>query len=122
MRTDDIDYTSIMRIIYMIFPERHPMRFTRSIHRIFTLFALCAVMVMGVTPAQASPLHIDITRGNVEPVPIAVPDLPGSSVGAEIMRVVAADLERSGLFRPIAKESYIEQISLQTSVPRFADW
>ncbi|MFW0776482.1 MAG: Tol-Pal system beta propeller repeat protein TolB [Rickettsiales bacterium] len=72
-------------------------------------------------PAHAG-LRIDITRGNVDPLPIALPDLPGSSVGADIMRVVAADLERSGLFKPISKQAFIEQITAQTSTPRFGDW
>ena len=98
------------------------MRFTRSIHRILSLITLGSAIILGSATAQAAPLHIDITRGNVEPVPIALPDLPGSSTGAEIMRVVSADLERSGLFRPIAKESFIEQVTVNTSVPRFADW
>lgn len=74
----------------------------------------------------ASPVHavlsIDITHGNVEPMPIALPDLPGGTTGIDIMRVVAADLERSGLFKPLDKEAFIEQITPQTSLPRFADW
>lgn len=98
------------------------MRFTRSIHRILSLVSLTIAISLGSSAALAAPLHIDITRGNVEPVPIALPDLPGHSIGAEIMRVVSADLERSGLFRPIAKESFLEQITVNTSVPRFADW
>jgi len=72
-------------------------------------------------PAQAT-LHIDITKGNAEPLPIALPDLAGSGVGMEIMQVVSADLERSGLFRPIAKQAFIEQIDAQTVTPRFSDW
>lgn len=80
------------------------------------LGALCAA------PAQAAPLHLDITKGNIEPMPIALPDLSGSQVGVDIMRVVSADLERSGLFRPISPSSFIEQVSATTSVPRFADW
>ncbi len=73
------------------------------------------------TPAHAV-LKIDITRGNVDPLPIALPDLPGNGMGAEIMRVVSADLERSGLFRPISQQAFIEQITTQTSNPRFGDW
>ena len=55
-------------------------------------------------------------------MPIALPDLVGSPAGAEIMQVVSADLERSGLFRPIKKEAFIEQITAQTTQPRFDDW
>lgn len=86
-----------------------------------SLLAFAAALLFLAAPAQAA-LRIDITRGNVEPMPIALPDLAGSSVGADIMRVVSADLERSGLFRPISPSSFIEQITPQTSVPRFPDW
>jgi TolB protein len=72
-------------------------------------------------PANAA-LRIDITRGNADPLPIALPNLPGSSAGADIIRVVSADLERSGLFKPINQQAFIEQITPQTGIPRFADW
>ena len=89
------------------------------------LFSLLAVLGFAA-PAHAA-LRIDITRGNVEPMPIALPALPsagslGSGVGGDIMRVVSADLERSGLFRPLAANSFIEQITSSTVSPRFADW
>ncbi|MDX1975407.1 MAG: Tol-Pal system beta propeller repeat protein TolB [Rickettsiales bacterium] len=76
---------------------------------------------MVASPAHAV-LKIDITKGNVEPLPIALPDLAGSSVGQDIMEVVSADLERSGLFRPIEQSSFIEEITASTAIPRFTDW
>lgn len=84
-------------------------------------FYILAAFLFLSTPAHAV-LKIDITRGNVDPMPIALPDLPGNGMGAEIIRVVSADLERSGLFRPIDKQAFIEQITTQTNNPRFADW
>jgi TolB protein len=90
--------------------------------RIFaTLLSFLTLVTLMASPAQAV-LHIDITKGNVDPMPIALPDLAGSPVGAEIMGVVWNDLAHSGLFRPIDKQSYIEQVTTQTSTPRFADW
>ena len=90
-----------------------------------TLLSL-AILLGFSAPAHAA-LRIDITKGNVEPMPIALPALPssgslGSSVGSDIMSVVSADLERSGLFRPLAPNSFIEQITSSTVSPRFADW
>lgn len=67
-------------------------------------------------------LQIDITRGNVEPMPIAVTTPTGEAVGAEIADVIAADLERSGLFRSVDKKAFIEKITNGDQVPRFADW
>jgi TolB protein len=96
------------------------MKVFSRVQHLFFLFALIAFLAPAA-PASAA-LHIDITRGNAEPMPIALPDLAGSGIGADIMRVVSADLERSGLFRPISPQSFIEQITLQTSIPRFSDW
>ena len=62
--------------------------------------------------------------GTVAPIPIAIPlflsDDP--SLGGDIARVVAADLERSGLFQPIDPASYLEQIRDINTLPRFPDW
>lgn len=88
--------------------------FLRSL--IASLFSLAVIF-----PAQAA-LRIDITKGNIEPLPIALPELAGSNVGADIMQVVSADLERSGLFKPIDESAFIEKITATTAVPRFADW
>lgn len=88
---------------------------------LFTFFSLVIFSLFSSTPANAV-LRIDITRANPEPLPIALPNLPGGTVGADIIRVVSADLERSGLFRPISQSSFIEQITSGTVTPRFADW
>jgi len=86
-----------------------------------TKLFLFLIAMTFTSPAYAV-LHIDINRGNVEPMPIALPDLAGGSVGADIIRVVSADLERSGLFKPIDPSAFIEQITAQTVTPRFSDW
>ncbi len=54
--------------------------------------------VMFAAPAQAR-VEININRGNVEPLPIAITDfISGNELGAQISGVIAADLQRSGLF------------------------
>ncbi|MBB6261267.1 TolB protein [Paenochrobactrum gallinarii] len=73
-------------------------------------------------PARAV-VEININKGNVEPLPIAVTDfLSGDQLGANISAVIAADLERSGLFAPIDKKAFIEKISNPDAAPRFEDW
>ena len=77
-------------------------------------------------PAQAA-LHIDITQGNTEPMPIAITDFlgaPGQEAGAgsDIAGVITNDLERSGLFRPLSKASFIEKLTDINVPPRFGDW
>ena len=82
---------------------------------------------MGFALQQASALvEIDITKANVEPLPIAIPSFVGSGGQAEIARniasVVEADLKRSGLFAPINHAAFIEKISNPDNTPRFSDW
>ncbi|WP_246389581.1 Tol-Pal system beta propeller repeat protein TolB [Aminobacter niigataensis] len=73
-------------------------------------------------PARAL-VEIDVNKGNVEPLPIAITDfLSGDAMGAEIAGIVAADLQRSGLFSPIDKGAFIEKISNPDVAPRFDDW
>ncbi len=71
-------------------------------------------------------LKVNITEGNTNPVPIAVTDFTGggeaAAIGENISRVIAANLERSGLFRPIDEGAFIENITSGNSIPRFADW
>ena len=85
-----------------------------------------AAILCGASPARAE-LVIDITRGFVEPLPVAVTDFFGESpdetkVGADIAGVIAANLERSGLFRPIDEGAFIQDPNTLRSGPRFGDW
>ncbi len=43
-------------------------------------------------------------------------------MGAQVSQVIAADLQRSGLFAPISKTAFIEKISNPDAAPRFEDW
>ena len=85
-----------------------------------------ALSMLGAGPARAA-LQIDITQGNVNPLPIAITNFIGTtdkdkSVGSDIASVVSNDLERSGLFRPLPQRSFIQQISEINVQPRFGDW
>jgi TolB protein len=96
------------------------MKMFRIILPAFVAFFALATTV--VPPARAE-VVIDITKGTVEPLPIAITDfLSGDQLGAQISGVIAADLERSGLFAPIDKGAFIEKISNPDAAPRFEDW
>ena len=89
-------------------------------------FVLGCLMLASV-PAYAQ-LEVDVTTGSSNPLPIAVTRFIGSgndaTVGANIAEVIAADLERSGLFKPINENAFIqrpEDIPANGS-PRFGDW
>jgi len=70
---------------------------------------------------------IDITKGNLDPTPIAVPDFITSDarvaqIGKDLAQVVRADLERSGLFKALDPASFIERQTDINYQPTFADW
>ena len=88
-----------------------------------TVIALAAILIR---PAHAE-LRIDITQGSVKPMPIAVADMSGKSAvekkfGRDIARVIATDLERSGLFKSIDRKAFIQTTDALQSLPRFGDW
>jgi TolB protein len=76
--------------------------------------------------ARAEPV-IDLTQPTLRPIPIAITDFYGAvpadaTFGADIARVVAADLERSGLFKPIDQRAFIQTPESLRAQPRFGDW
>ena len=104
----------------------HQMRIT-SLTKLLTMIVLVAGLSTGIAVQQASALvEIDITKANVEPLPIAIPAFVGAGGEADIARkiasVVEADLKRSGLFAPISHGAFIEKISNPDNTPRFSDW
>jgi TolB protein len=91
------------------------------------LSALTASLVLAAAVQAQDPLRVDVTRGNLDPLPIALPNFVGvsdeaQSRGADITRVVTNDLASSGLFAPISQDAYIEDIENIDLRPRFADW
>lgn len=87
--------------------------------------ALCAVFLT-LSTAHAQ-LEIDITKGNIDPTPIAVPSFLGTDtqtrdLGTQIAEVIRADLERSGLFRSLDPASFLETQTNIDYQPTFADW
>ena len=80
----------------------------------------------GLTPAHAV-VELNITQGNIQPMPIAIPDFASDgSIDAksarEISDVVSNDLKSSGLFLPIDPAAFIEKGLDVTRAPRFEDW
>jgi TolB protein len=85
-----------------------------------------AAVALATGPASAV-VRLDVTQGNVQPMPIALPDFVSgapaeSGVARDITNIIAANLQRSGLFAPINPAAYIEKVSNSDAVPHFADW
>ena len=97
------------------------MRLVRAISPI-ALFLLAVT----TTPSRAE-LFVDVTGPNFEPLPIAITDFYGNDEGAaqigrDVTQVITANLERSGLFKPIDPRAFIQDIDSLRAGPRFGDW
>jgi TolB protein len=72
-------------------------------------------------------LKLDVTQGNVQPVPIAIPDFVSvatqdAAAGRNVTQIISANLQRSGLFAPIDPSLFLEKIANPDTLPRFPDW
>ena len=86
--------------------------------------------------SAAALVEVDITRGNLDPLPIAVSPLYielGSkdikqgdkiikNVGEEIAKIIEVNFRRSGLFNPLKRESFVQNPDIAHAKPRFEDW
>ncbi|MEM7506795.1 MAG: Tol-Pal system beta propeller repeat protein TolB [Pseudomonadota bacterium] len=101
------------------------------------LLRLCGAVVLAIAVVAGSApraqsqddgaLQIDVTGAQFEPLPIAITPFIAQEAGltqvaGDIVGVVKANLERSGLFRLIPEEAFIGQISEFDTVPQYADW
>ena len=98
---------------------------------------LLVIICLFIFNQQATAVvEIDITRGNLDPLPVAVSPLyvtPGSkdviendkkilNIGEEISKVIEDNFRRSGLFNPLKKDSFVQKPDIAHAKPRFEDW
>ena len=96
----------------------------------FTIFVL-------LLPLKVNALiEVDITRGNLNPLPIAVSPmsidessrknfekiLKKKNIGNEISIVVEKNLKTTGLFNPLNKDAFLQAPDIANLKPRFEDW
>src|SRR4029077_19897292 len=103
---------------------RSPFGLTRR--RLLALGAAASAGAAFAWPVMAQ-TRVDVTQGNVAPLPIAIPDFVGGTPGdTEVARgitqVITANPRRSGLFAPIDPAAYIEKVVSFDTLPRFPDW
>ena len=81
-------------------------------------------------------IEVDITRGNLSPLPVAVSPLAADQksltevekilkikdIGSEISLVVENNLKQTGLFNPLAKDAFLQKPDIAHFKPRFEDW
>ena len=89
------------------------------------VLATLAILLLG--RAANAEISIDITEGTAEPLPIAIPVFSekgntGGKYGKQLADVVSADLERSGIFRPLDRAAFLQKLSSPGIQPRFGEW
>jgi len=81
-------------------------------------------------------IEVDITRGNLSPLPVAVSPLSSNKktitefekilnvkdLGSAISIIVENNLRQSGLFNPLAKDAFLQKPDIAHFKPRFEDW
>ena len=79
-------------------------------------------------------IEVDITRGNLDPLPIAVSPLyvdikseeqeglKIKELGSNISKIIENNFRNTGLFNPLKKEAFVQKPDIAHLKPRFEDW
>ena len=79
-------------------------------------------------------IEIDITRGNLDPLPIAVSPLHVDvksensegikikELGENISKIIENNFRGTGLFNPLKKDAFVQKPDIAHLKPRFEDW
>ncbi len=100
------------------------------------LFRYLLILIFLIPLNSFALIEVDITRGNLTPLPIAVSPLSldeeskqnlkkiskKEDLGSEISIVVENNLKKSGLFNPLNKDSFLQKPDIAHLKPRFEDW
>ena len=95
-------------------------------------YVFAALLTLIISPAHAE-LEIDVRGATRNPMPIAIPEMIGNNgnfftkiigndYGDTVREVLAADLDRSGLFKILPTNSYIETLTSIDQQPKFVNW
>ena len=101
-----------------------------------TKFYLSILLLILLPKNSFGLIEVDITRGNLNPLPIAVSPLfvesksvkdfqnllKRENIGEDISAVVENNLKSSGLFNPLKKEAFLQKPDIAHLKPRFEDW
>ncbi len=101
-----------------------------------TKLYIFALLFLIIPKTSFGLIEVDITRGNLNPLPIAVSPLfvesksvkkfqnllEKENIGEDISSVVENNLKSSGLFNPLKKEAFLQKPDIAHLKPRFEDW
>ena len=87
-----------------------------------------------IIPKTFALIEVDITRGNLDPLPIAVSplhvdiksenykDLKVKILGENISKIIESNFRNTGLFNPLKKDAFVQKPDIAHLKPRFEDW
>ena len=80
-----------------------------------------------IATLSAAPLEIDVTKGKIEPLPVAITKFNYSSsqekiISNKIYDVISNDLVISGLFKKISNKAFLQSEEEVFTQPLFSDW
>jgi len=84
--------------------------------------AVLAAPVRVLAQSTGKSAVIDVTNARNAPIPVAITDLGGGPLGANISAIVTNDLARSGLFRPVDRAAFIQSGPSDGGTPNFQNW
>ena len=91
-------------------------------------------LIMLVSSHAKSLIQVDITRGNLDPLPIAVSplhvdvnseslkDLKIKNLGEKVSEIIENNFKSTGLFNPLKKDAFVQKPDIAHLKPRFEDW
>ena len=97
------------------------------------LFYIAIFLICSISHSFAL-IKVDITRGNLDPLPIAVSPLHVDSksqkidnlkindLGSKISQIIEQNFKSTGLFNPLKKEAFVQKPDIAHLKPRFEDW
>ena len=100
------------------------------------LFRYLLILIVFLPIKVFALIEVDITRGNLSPLPIAVSPLSADDkskdnfnkilnsedIGSDISTIVENNLKQSGLFNPLNKNAFLQKPDIAHLKPRFEDW
>ncbi len=104
--------------------------------KIFKFLSIIIIFFLANASKSLSLIEVDITRGNLNPLPIAVSPLFQNNTskkksqnklnledpGLEIAKVIENNLKQSGLFNPLSRDAFLQKPDIAHLKPRFEDW
>ena len=87
-----------------------------------------------ITNYSSALIEVDITRGNLDPLPIAVSplhvdiksenykDINVKELGEKISGIIEKNFKNTGLFNPLKKDAFVQKPDIAHLKPRFEDW